>query len=172
MAEEKYVRPNWDEYFIKIMEVIGMRGTCDRGRSGCVIVRNKHILATGYVGSPPGLSHCDEAGHTMIKSTNEDDDSEELHAHCVRTIHAEQNAIAHAARIGVSLEGSTIYVKMEPCPVCTRILIAAGIKKVVAQFTYHSGNVARGMLKEAGVELETLSSEHNKYEGVEDSSKG
>ncbi|MFH1667844.1 MAG: cytidine/deoxycytidylate deaminase family protein [Candidatus Komeilibacteria bacterium] len=172
MTEDKHNRPNWDEYFFKIMEVVGLRGTCDRGRSGCVIVRNNHILCTGYVGSPPGLAHCDEAGHIMIKSTNENDPQEELHAHCVRTIHAEQNALAHAARIGVALKGSTIYVKMEPCPVCTRLLIAAGIKEVICQFKYHSGNVAREMLSEAGVEFKVVNDEHNKYEGVEDPSKG
>ncbi len=156
-------RLNWDAYFIKMMEAVALRATCGRGRAGCVIVRNNHILSTGYVGSPPGLPHCDEKGHLMIKSTEEGDDSGTLHDHCVRTIHAEQNAIVHAARIGVALEGSTLYVKMEPCSVCARIIIAAGIKRVVCQKKYHTASLSRKMFKQVGIQLDVLSDEELEY---------
>jgi len=103
---EPYIRPLWDEYFMNIMQAVSTRATCDRGRSGCVIVRDKHILTTGYVGSPPGLPHCDEVGHQMKTTIHEDGHQTQ---HCVRTIHAEMNAIVQAARIGVSLDGATLY---------------------------------------------------------------
>ncbi len=162
--EEKYVRPEWDEYFIEIMNTVAKRATCGRGRAGCVITRDNHILSTGYVGSPPGLEHCDEAGHLMIKSTNENDPSQELHDHCVRTIHAEQNAIVHAAKFGIALEGATMYTRMEPCPVCARMIIAAGIKRVVSERRYHSAGLTRKMLKEVGVKLDVLHDEEQEYE--------
>lgn len=161
---EQYIRPNWDEYFIKIMEVVGLRGTCGRGRAGCVIVKNNHILTTGYVGAPPKFPDCDEAGHLIIKSTSETEPNGELHEHCVRTIHAEQNAIVQAARLGVSIEGATAYVKFEPCPVCARMIIAAGINRVVCQRRYHTGEYTRQMLKEAGVQLDVLIDEVQQYE--------
>ncbi|MFH1904681.1 MAG: cytidine/deoxycytidylate deaminase family protein [bacterium] len=157
-------RQNWDSYFMKIMETTASRATCGRGRAGCVIVRNNHILSTGYVGSPPGLTHCDEVGHLMIKSTEEEDNSGKLHDHCVRTIHAEQNAIVHAARIGVALEGATLYVKMEPCSVCARIIIAAGIKRVVCQKKYHTASLTRKMFAQVGIQLDVLNDKELEYE--------
>ncbi|MCK5595646.1 cytidine/deoxycytidylate deaminase family protein [bacterium] len=160
----KRSRPNWDAYFIKMMEAVASRATCGRGRAGCVVVRNNHILSTGYVGSPPGLSHCDEKGHLMIKSTEEGDDSGKLHDHCVRTIHAEQNAIVHAARIGVALEGSTLYVKMEPCSVCARMIIAAGIKRVVCKQKYHTASLTRKMFTQVGIKLDVLNDKEPEYE--------
>jgi dCMP deaminase len=157
-------RISWDEYFINIMETIALRATCGRGRSGCVIIKNKHILSTGYVGSPPGLNHCDEVGHLMIRSTAEGDPGGDLHDHCVRTIHAEQNAIVHAARIGVSLEGSTLYCQMEPCSVCARMIIAAGIKRVVAKKRYHKAGLTRKMFKEVGIKFDVLDNTEQEYE--------
>src|SRR5487761_582994 len=85
----KMPRPTWDEYFIELTRTVASRSTCDRGRSGCVIVKEKHILCTGYVGSPPGMPHCDEVGHLLRKVIDEDG---QVRQHCVRTIHAEQNA--------------------------------------------------------------------------------
>jgi dCMP deaminase len=160
----KSKRPKWDEYFLEIMNTVAKRATCGRGRSGCVIVKNNHILTTGYVGSPPGLSHCDEVGHLMIKSTQENDSSEQLHDHCVRTIHAEQNAIVQAAKIGVSLIGATLYCRMEPCPVCARMIIAVGIKKVVCQKRYKTASLTRQMFKQVGIELVVISSKLQDYE--------
>lgn len=161
MAEErKHYRPNWDEYFIKLTKMVGTRGTCDRGRSGCVVVRDKRVIATGYVGSPPGLPHCDEVGHLMHRVIK-DDGSESQH--CVRTIHAEQNAICQAAKYGIALEGGTIYVKMEPCYVCARMIVAVGIKRVVAEKRYHVAQMTRDLFKQAGIKLDILNDELEKY---------
>src|SRR3989338_8984097 len=92
-------RPSWDEYFITMADLIGSRGTCDRGYAGSIITRDKRILASGYAGSPVGLKHCGEVGHEMHTVTTEGD---VVSRHCIRTSHAELNAIINAARVGVS----------------------------------------------------------------------
>jgi len=150
---EKYNRPSWDEYFIKIMEEVGRRATCDRGRSGCVIVKNNQILVTGYVGSPVGIAHCDEIGHEMKKMLSEDGSTTQ---HCVRTTHAEQNAICQAAKLGIALEGSTLYCKMTPCYTCAKMIINCGIKRVVALHDYHASNETKRIFKEAGLKLDIM----------------
>jgi len=104
-------RPSWDEYFLRLADTVASRATCDRGRSGCVIVKDRQILVTGYVGSPRGLPHCDDVGHLFKKVIHEDGS---VTQHCVRTVHAEQNAITQAARRGIALEGSTLYCRMTP----------------------------------------------------------
>ncbi len=118
------MRPDWDDYFIDMMDTVATRATCDRGRSGCIIVRDRRIISTGYVGSPAGLSHCDDVGHLMKQVIDDDGTTRQ---HCMRTIHAEQNAICQAAKHGISLEGSTLYCKMEPCRVCAMLIISCGI---------------------------------------------
>jgi dCMP deaminase len=158
---EKYQRPSWDKYFMDIAKTIGARGTCDRGRNGAVIVKNKRILTTGYVGSPSGLQHCDEIGHLFAKNIDEDGHVSE---HCVRTTHAEQNAIVQAAMHGVSIEGSTIYTKFEPCFICTKMIINAGIKRVVAEKRYHAAKMTRDFFQQAGVQLDVMSDEMEKYD--------
>ncbi|MCF8302257.1 MAG: cytidine/deoxycytidylate deaminase family protein [Bacteroidales bacterium] len=163
MTEEKknkYVRPTWDEYFMEVANTIAKRATCDRGRSGCVIARNRQILVTGYVGSPPGFPHCDDEGHYFKKTVHEDG---HVSQHCVRTIHAEQNAIAQAARNGVSLEGGTIYCRMTPCRTCTMLLISVGIKRVVCEWRYHSAQESEEMFKYAGIPVEYVNDEVLKY---------
>jgi dCMP deaminase len=159
--KNKYVRPSWDEYFIGMADYVGTRATCDRGRSGCVIVRDKRVISTGYVGSPPGLPHCDDVDHDMHKVINEDG-SESMH--CIRTIHGEQNAMVQAARFGVALEGSTMYCKMVLCHVCAKMVVAAGIKRVVAQNDYHAGQRSKDILKKAGVKLEIINKGIQKYD--------
>ena len=154
-------RPTWDEYFLKLSQIVAERATCDRGKSGCVIVKNKRILATGYVGSPPGIPHCDEVGHLMKKIFDEDGN---VSQHCVRTIHAEQNAIIQAAKFGTSIEGSTLYVKMEPCRTCAMMIISSGIKKVVCEKKYHAGKETRDLFKDAGIELVVLKDEVEIYD--------
>lgn len=156
----KYTRPSWDEYFMEVMEAISKRATCDRGRSGCVIVKNKQILVTGYVGSPMGLPHCDEVGHQMKKMLNEDGSISE---HCVRTVHAEQNAICQAAKLGVSIDGATVYCRMTPCRVCAMLLINCGIKRVVCERRYHAGAESEEMFKKVGIELEFIHDEVQQY---------
>ena len=153
-------RPIWSEYFMEIAHTVATRATCDRGRSGCVIVKDKQILVTGYVGAPRGLPHCDDVGHLFKKVIHEDD---KVSQHCVRTVHAEQNAIAQAARLGISIDGATLYCKMTPCRTCAMLLINCGIERVVCEKKYHAGKESEKMFKEAGVELEILNPEIEKY---------
>ena len=153
MAEEKYKRPSWDEYFMKIVEMVALRATCDRGRTGCVITRDKRILVTGYVGSPLGIAHCDEVGHEMHTVTHADGHQSR---HCIRTTHGEQNAICQAARLGVSLEGGTLYAKLAPCYTCAKMLINAGIVRVVCEKDYHGAGRSKEVFAEAGVQLKIL----------------
>jgi dCMP deaminase len=143
-------RPGWDEYFLQLVPIVGSRATCNRGRSGCVVVRDKQILCTGYVGAPPGFPHCDDVGHQFMRAI-EEDGSERLH--CVRTIHAEQNAIAQAARRGVALEGSTFYCYMEPCRTCALLIVSVGADRVVTLKRYHAGQPTRDIFASANIEL-------------------
>lgn len=160
LKEVKYVRPSWDEYFLELADAVSKRATCDRGRSGCVIVKDKRILVTGYVGSPAGLPHCDEVGHLMKTMVNEDGSKSD---HCVRTVHAEQNAICQAAKLGVSVDGATVYCRMTPCRVCAMLLINCGIKRVYCERKYHAGAESEEMFRIAGVKLEYKFNEIQQY---------
>jgi len=143
-----------------LVEEVAKRATCDRGRAGCLIVKDKRIMATGYVGSPPGLPHCDEEGHLLRKIIDEDDN---VRQHCVRTTHAEQNAICQAARYGIALAGATLYCKMEPCQVCAMLIISVGIRRVVAHRRYHAAQDTREMFRQAGIELAVLEDAVEEY---------
>ncbi len=111
-------RASWDEYFMSIGKEVATRATCDRKHVGAVIVRDRSILATGYNGSIRGLPHCDEEGHLMQDG------------HCVRTIHAEANAVIQAARNGVRIDGADIYVTASPCFSCFKMIANAGIRRI------------------------------------------
>ena len=150
---EKYVRPSWDEYFLSMCDVAGTRGTCERGRIASIITRERRIISTGYAGSPPGLPHCDEVGHQMKTTIHEDGSQTQ---HCVRTTHAEQNAICQAAKLGISIEGAALYCKMTPCSVCAKIIINSGINRVVCEGRYHAGKESESLFKMAGVQLDIL----------------
>lgn len=141
--------------------MVGKRGTCNRGQVGSVITRDNRILSTGYAGAPSGIAHCDDIGHEMHTVTHPD---ERVSQHCIRTSHAEQNAIVSAARYGVAVEGGTVYCKMTPCYACAKLIINAGIKRVVAAKDYHAGNRSKEIFKEAGVRYELLDSEIEEYE--------
>lgn len=156
-------RPSWDEYFIEIMRQVGRRATCDRGRAGCVITKDNHILVTGYVGAPRGLEHCDEVGHELKKVI---DEKGNISQHCLRTIHAEQNAICQAAKLGIPLEGSTIYCTMVPCYTCAKMIINCGIKRVVSLTDYHVSAETKRVFKEAGIKLDLLNNEVMKYKDL------
>lgn len=156
-----YHRPSWDEYFMELANAASRRATCDRGRSGCVIVKDRQLLVTGYVGSPAGLPHCDEVGH-LFRKTIEEDGS--ISNHCVRTVHAEQNAICQAARRGIALEGATLYCRMTPCRTCAMLIINCGIKRVVCERKYHSGAESEELFRQAGVQLEFFHDEIQHYE--------
>lgn len=119
------------------------RATCPRMHCGCVIVRDKHVLATGYNGSLPGLPHCDEVGCLIVED------------HCIRTNHAEMNAICQAARNGVSLNGGTAYVTNMPCVTCAKALVSTGIRRVVVFSDYRAGHTEQ-FLHEADVRLDRL----------------
>lgn len=160
---KKYLRPSWDGYFMSIAEMAGTRATCDRGRSGCVIVRDRRILCTGYVGSPVGLSHCDDIGHEMHTVIAEDGTTSK---HCIRTSHAEMNAIANAAKLGISLDGATMYCHMTPCYTCAKIIINTGIKRIVAKIDYHASQRSKEIFDEAGIAFELLNNEIQKYDDM------
>lgn len=159
-SKSVYIRPSWDEYFLHLTEIIGERGTCDRGRSGAVITKDHRLITTGYVGPPAGMSHCDEVGHQLKKTVHEDG---QITTHCVRTIHAEQNAILQGAKYGISLQKGTIYCRMEPCIVCARMIINAGIVRVVALNKYHVATETREAFKECGVELDIINDKFEEY---------
>lgn len=153
-------RPSWDEYFLDIMASVARRSTCDRGRSGALIVKNKRILTTGYVGSPVGLPHCDDVGHEFKETIHADG---HVSKHCVRTVHAEQNAICQAARYGIPIDGATLYCTMTPCYVCAKMIINAGIKRVVAEKDYQASAETKRVFREAGIQFELLSEDIKEY---------
>jgi dCMP deaminase len=160
---EQHIRPSWDEYFLDIMRMVGTRSTCDRGRSGCVITKDKRILSTGYVGSPIGVAHCDDVGHEMhtVIHTNGTQSK-----HCIRTTHAEQNAIVQAARMGVPLDGATLYCHMTPCYTCAKMIINAGIVRVVCDLDYHAGGRSKEVFAESGVEFQLMNNEMETYDDM------
>jgi dCMP deaminase len=155
-----YVRPSWDEYFLNLADAVSKRATCDRGRAGTVIVKDKRILVTGYVGSPEGMPHCDDVGHDLKKSV---DDKGVESWHCVRTVHSEQNAICQAARMGVSIQGATVYTRMTPCRVCAMLLINCGIKRIYCERKYHTGAESEELFKKAGIKIEYKFNEIQQY---------
>ena len=159
MAEHK--RPPWDDYFMGITFQVAKRSTCDRARVGAIIVKDRRILTTGYNGSPAGLGHCDDIGHLMKKVLHEDD---RITQHCMRTVHAEQNAVCQAARLGIPLEGATLYCRMTPCRTCAMLIINCGIVRVVCERKYHDGQESEEMFKLAGVQLEYVFDEFQQYE--------
>jgi dCMP deaminase len=133
-------RPSWDEYFMRITSEVAQRSTCARAQVGAVVVKDKRILTTGYNGAPRGLPHCLEVGCLMVDG------------HCVRTIHAEQNALLQGALHGVALAGSTIYVTHQPCLNCAKMIINAGIVRVIFSKAYPDP-IAEEFLAQAGIEL-------------------
>ena len=142
------MRPSWDEYYMELVEVIKKRSTCLRRQVGAVIVKDKRILSTGYNGAPMGCEHCDVNGCLRDAMGIP---SGERHELC-RAIHAEQNAIVQAAYSGVSIKDSTIYVTTQPCILCAKMIINAGIKKVVFKGDYPD-ELSMTMLKEAGIRV-------------------
>ena len=126
-------RPSWDEYFMTITRQVAERSTCTRAKVGAVIVRDRSILATGYNGAPAGLPHCTDAGCLVYRSETPDGEVEE---NCFRTIHAEINAIAQAAKNGVAIEGASIYITHTPCIHCFKVLVNTGITRICYEREY------------------------------------
>jgi len=145
-------RPSWDQYFAEIARQVATRSTCLRRRVGAVIVHDKRILTTGYNGAPRGLPHCDETGCLREQLGIPSGQRQEI----CRALHAEQNAIIQAALHGVSVEGGTIYITHQPCVTCAKMIINAGIVRVVCAESYPD-DFSLGMLQEAGVAFEIIS---------------
>ncbi|MGB9866294.1 MAG: deoxycytidylate deaminase [Bacillota bacterium] len=144
-----WIRPSWDEYFMEVAAVVSKRSTCLRRAVGAVLVKEKRILATGYNGAPTGLPHCAEVGCLREKLSVP---SGERHEMC-RGLHAEQNALVQAARYGIVVAGSTLYCTTEPCALCAKMLINAGIVRIVFADPYPD-ELARQLLAEAGIPVE------------------
>lgn len=137
-------RVSWDRYFMRIAHEASTRATCDRKHVGAVLVYDKRIIATGYNGSVPGADHCDDAGHDM------------LNGHCVRTVHAEVNAIAQAARSGARTLGSAMYVNTFPCWPCMKVMLSAGVASVLYDAEYRNDERVMQAAMKAGVEVRRI----------------
>ncbi len=151
-------RPSWDEYFMEMAQLTAKRSTCLRRSVGAIIVKDKHIVATGYNGAPRGIKHCAERGGCMREKLGVP--SGERHELCM-ALHAEQNAIIQAATLGVSIEGATIYVTHQPCVICAKMIINAGIKRIVVKEGYPD-KLAVDILDEAGLKV-VMIDEHSGY---------
>ena len=139
-----HMRKPWDQYFMDMAKMVATRATCDRLRVGAIIVRDKRAIASGYNGSVSGDVHCQDAGCKVVDG------------HCIRTIHAESNAILQCARFGVSTGGATLYVTHFPCLSCAKQIIQAGIGKVVYEEAYRVDEYALELFAQAGVEMRQL----------------
>ena len=148
-------RISWDEYFMRFAELAATRTTCLRRSVGAVIVKNKHILATGYNGAPKKVPHCKDLGGCLREKLNVP--SGERHELC-RALHAEQNAIIQCAMSGQNIEGATIYITHQPCIICSKMIINAGIKRIVVREGYPD-NLAKQILSEAGLFIIMLGEE-------------
>ena len=156
----KFVRPSWDDYFMALVRILATRASCDRLHAGAILVRDKRIISSGYNGARPGQPTCDEVGHLLEKG------------HCVRTIHAEHNAILQAAALGgVSTRGSIMYTKYNPCIHCARYVIAAGIVRVVIGEVYR-GDAAVRYLRDGGVQMDVYQANPEWNTFVSDMFKG
>lgn len=144
----KSERPSWDSYFMQIAQLVASRSTCLRRQVGAVIVKDKQILSTGYNGSPSGLKHCGEVGCLREILNTQPGERTEI----CRAVHAEQNALLQAAKHGVAIEGADMYTSVQPCVLCTKMIINAGIKRVIYASPYPDP-MALDMVEESGLEL-------------------
>ncbi len=147
-------RPSWDEYFMKLCEDVSSRSTCNSRHVGAILVKDKRIVSTGYNGAPHGLPHCLEAGCKIVKVH----DGVEVNEKCDRCLHAEQNAIIQCALHGVSCDGGTLYTTARPCRLCAKMLINAGIKRVVYKEDFKDKEPLQ-MLRQVGVEVQRFGCE-------------
>ncbi len=136
-------RPQWDQYFLKLAMLASERATCPRMHCGCVLVKDKNVIATGYNGSIPGDAHCEDVGCMVIDN------------HCVRTVHAEMNALIQAAKRGHAVAGATAYVTNMPCTTCAKALVTAGVKRVVIFSDFHD-TLAVEFFKKGGVTIDKI----------------
>ena len=146
-------RPSWHQYFLTITRQVAERSTCLRAKVGAVIVREKNILATGYNGAPAGLPHCTDVGCLVYTSRTP---AGELEENCFRTIHAEINAIAQAAKNGASIRDADIYITHTPCIHCVKVLINTGIKRIFYEREYKRATIEE-LVRGANLALECVS---------------
>ena len=145
-------RPTWDEYFMEMAELTAKRATCSRRQVGAVITRDNRAVATGYNGAPRGLAHCEEKGGCLRQKLGVP--SGQRHELC-RALHAEQTAIISAASMGNAIEGGTIYITHQPCVICAKMIVNAGIKRIVVREGYPD-ELSMEILDEAGLKVERL----------------
>lgn len=150
--KKKDVRPNWDKYFLEIARIVSKRSTCLRRKVGALIVKDRRILATGYNGTPSGIRHCAEVGCLRVKLKIPSGQRHEL----CRGLHAEQNVLLQAALYGISLRDSSLYITNQPCIICAKMIINAGIREVVIAGSYPD-RMAREFLDEAGIDIRRVS---------------
>ena len=148
-------RPSWDEYFMEMAELTAKRSTCMRRHVGAVIEKDRRAIATGYNGAPRGIMHCEDRGGCLRQQLNVP--SGQRHELCM-ALHAEQNAIIQAAAMGNSIEGGTIYITHQPCAICAKMIINAGITRIVIREGYPD-QLAASILDEAGLKIEKLPKE-------------
>jgi len=149
MDHKHDTRIDWDTYFMRIAQLVAERSTCLRAKVGAIIVKDRSIVATGYNGAPSGLPHCLEVGCLIYRSVTPDGEEEE---NCFRTIHAEMNAIAQAAKNGNSIDGASIYVTHTPCIHCLKVLINVGMKKIFYAEPYKVETIQE-MVRASGIKL-------------------
>jgi dCMP deaminase len=142
IVAEKKCRPSVDTYFLNMAELVSTRATCDRAHVGCVLVKDKSVIGTGYNGSMVGMEHCDDVGHLMEEG------------HCVRTVHAEMNALVQAAKHGHATAGSTAYINTFPCWLCFKLLVNAGISRIVYSKEYRKDEKVVAAAKSLNLPLE------------------
>lgn len=157
MINEKPIRPSYKNYFMNICKEVSTRSTCLRHHVGAILIKNKRILSTGYNGAPAGLPHCIDIG-----CPRKDVPSGTMHELC-RAVHAEQNAIIQAAMHGISIEGATLYCTHQPCILCSKMIINAGIVEVIYEEEYEEKSGLE-MLKQAGIKTV----KYNRYEDIDE----
>ncbi len=144
---EMLERPSWDAYFMQIAHLVATRATCPRRSVGALIVKDRHILATGYNGAPSGLPHCPEDG-----GINDWPKGCLRAGHCIRSLHAEQNALLQAAKFGISCDGATMYVTCQPCNACAKMVINGGISRVIYEGDYPD-DFSKELFRESNMEV-------------------
>lgn len=149
-------RISWDEYWMTFAHVSSLRGTCNRKKVGAVIVKNNFIISTGYNGAVSGDPHCDEIGHDLQVLENKKEN-------CIRSVHAEENAILQAAKRGVGIEGSVIYTNTFPCWLCARKIISTGIFRVVYDDSYNNDPKVIEAFQRQGILIEKLTYTRMKF---------
>ncbi|MFH1867937.1 MAG: cytidine/deoxycytidylate deaminase family protein [Candidatus Omnitrophota bacterium] len=147
----KHKRPDWDHYFLELAHLASKRSTCLRRKVGAVVVKDKHILSTGYNGAPKNIIHCEEAGCLRSKLKIPSGQRHEL----CRGLHAEQNAIIQAALHGVSLSGATLYCTNLPCSICAKMIINSGVKNIISIKGYPD-DMAEDFLKAADIKIKYI----------------